>query len=237
MAYYISVKVFNEEENDELWKKIASGLYLDEVKKKAYAVHTERQKLEDDPMMDGSAKKIDRYNHLSELDPDLSLLVSNLEELEESIRSKNSKSLKKNVESIYHRLGVMDEGKDSEISDPRYPFHDFFSALFEYVLHIDIETQFEDTLSLVPTGKWVELYRNIDADSIKRSVLRLGEDGNDPETLDYYVGWVTGVRDLVKTCLETKSELHIWDELYESESEKDTISDEIKIILKKYFQA
>lgn len=130
----------------------------------------------------------------------------------------------------------MDDERDSEIHDSRYPFHDFFSALFENVLHIDVGTQFEDTLSLVPTEKWVELYRNIDADSIKRSVLRLGEDSNGSETLDYYVGWVTYVRDLVKKCLETKSELRIWDELYESETEKETKDDEIKMIVKKHFE-
>lgn len=236
MSNYISVKVFNEGENDELWKKIASGRYLDEVKKKAEAVHEELRGLEDDPMMEGSAKKIDRYNRLSELDPDLSLLASDLEALEESIRSKNPKSLEKNVESVYLGLGVMEERRDSTISDSRYPFHDFFSLLFENVLDMNVEAQFEDTFSLVPTETWVELYRKIDGDAVKNAILGLGEDSDDPKTLDYYIEWVTSVRDLVKECLETKSELRIWDEFYESDTEIDTEKEEVAEIIKKYFQ-
>ncbi|MBI2426840.1 MAG: hypothetical protein HYV34_03245 [Candidatus Kerfeldbacteria bacterium] len=218
MSYYISVRALHKEKNDKLWKEIADGKFSETLEKQLIDIEQRIQQLSGDLRIYSDSKLIEEANMLDDKKFRLSGLVNDIKRFRESLHAKDDQSIKEYIESIDSRLtDFYNEGLD--YFDPRYPFHDFFSALFEIVLRVDIEKDWHGTLSLLPTEKWIELYKKIDGEAVNKAIRSMDENPEDREVQDDYVGLTREIRDILRRCIDTKSQFCLFDELYESGQE------------------
>lgn len=219
MSYSISVQAFNTKKNDEFWEKIAKGTLSEALEKQISDIEQRIQQLNGDLRIYSDAKIIDEANLLDKKKFRLSVLRDDIQRLRESIDSKDDQSIREYIESIDTSLTDF-YNESLDYHDPRYPFHEFFSALFKIVLDINIEKDWQDTLSLLPMEKWIELYTKIDGEAVNNAIRSLNEDPEESEIQKYYIGLVREIRDILRRCKETNSQFAVYDELYESGEEQ-----------------
>lgn len=233
MAYYISVKPFNESKNDEAWDEIATGEFTRELEKEISVLDKKIIELDKDPKIDFDSNLIKEAETLEDRKDRMSNLVSDINSLNKAFARKDSESVKEYIHLIDSELS--NYRNEIYFFDPRQPFHDFFSALFKIILNIDIEKDWQDTLSLLPTDTWVQLYKKIDAEAVKKAIGATEDDPEDKEAQKYYFGIVKHIRDTLRNCLDTQSEIRVYDELYDSGKEQFT-DERTKKIIEKYFK-
>lgn len=221
---------FNRRKNDQTWEKIFTEGFEEEIKKEYEKIEKELEIINENP-------RIDLDYELQQQEESLKRKQEGLEDLkrmklclDEAILNKDKIAIAECVENI--DANIARENKEIDYFGTRYPFHEFFTALFKIVLNVRVEDDFEDTLERVPFEKWIELYKKINSDAMKEAIGVTQDDPEDPENLRYYADLTRHMRDIIKYCIDTESELYIYDELYYAGEEKPKDS-RIEEIIKK----
>ena len=89
---------------------------------------------------------------------------------------------------------------------------------------------------MIPIEEWFSLYKKIDVTAAKAAIDATEDDPKDSESQDYYLSLVKHIRDILRYCQETNSELHISDELYEPSEDSVPETGRSKEVVDKYFK-
>jgi len=233
MAYYISVHPFSRKKNDQIWEQILKDEFEQEINKEYSKLEKELKNINENPRVDLDYELQQQEESLKRKQERLEDLKRMKLHLDEAILNKDKIAIAECVENI--EANIARESEEIDYFGTRYPFHEFFTALFKIVLNVRIEDDFEDTLERVPFEKWIELYKKINSDAMKEAIGATQDDPEDLESLRYYADLTRHMRDIIKYCIDTGSELYIYDELYcvSKEKPKDSrIEEIIKKIIK-----
>jgi hypothetical protein len=203
-----------------MWEQIFKDEFDKDIDKEYDKIEKELEDINENPRIDLDYGLQQQEESLKKKQETLNDLKRNVRNLKEAIKNSNKEAIAEYVENI--DLNITERFMEIDYFGTHYPFHDFFTSLFEIVLGIDIDKDYESTLEGVPIEKWVELYKEINGDAIKKAIGRTQDDPEDLESMQYYADLARHIRDIVRHCINTGSELRISDELYHSEDEERT---------------
>lgn len=234
MSYSISFRVSFEEKSDKIWKKIANGTYMTEVKKELNEIAKQKAEIEKDPKSIIDSKLLNQWSQLEIRESSLDLIISDIEYLQEHIETNNVTDIKEAIASIDEELGDLLQYPALTLS--LHPSYEFFEYLFMIVLGKE-SVEGHDTLSQIPFDSWVALFQKIDVASVKKAISATEDDPNDKNAQNYYIGIIREIRNMIKQCLDNKGIFIVVDELSEyNEQKSPTKKQRIKNIYRSYFE-
>lgn len=234
MSYSISVKKFNAAENNKVWEKIFNGTYLEDMEKEIPEIDIKLLELDKNPKIEVDYKLQNQEENLKNRKENLSDLKRDIGRLKSAIANNDDESIKEYIDFIDDSITENYNGKDYFYDSSRFQFHDFFSTLFKIILNLNISENYQDTLELLPTEKWIELYKKIDASAVKKAIAMVSENPNDIDEQKSYFDLTKEIRDIVKNCIDTNSEIQVSDELYGMNEEESINKNRTKEIINKF---
>jgi len=189
-------------------------------------INKELVELNENPQIERDYKLQQREEFLGYKKSRISSLKNDIEHLKNAIVDQDKEAISEYIPMIDSE--ITEHYAEVDFFDPLRPFHEFFSELFEVVLGMNIEKDYDSTLQLVPTEKWIELYKKIDANSVKKAISSTQDDPKDSETVKGYTELTRAIRDILKSCIATGSELKVSDGLYETDQPESTRTKEIR---------
>ena len=218
MAYYISVHPFNKTKHDQTWDEILHGNFSEKSKEEISSATDELDIVLKNPKIATDWELQKREGFLQNRIHLLSRLIDYIDKLKKAIVNQDDELIKEYVSEINDKITTY--FTEISYSDSRYPFHEFFSGLFKVILDIDIGEDYQDTLSLLPHNKWIELYEKINPEAVKKAIGATEDNPEDVEGQKYYLNLAMHIRDILRNCVKTKSEIKIYDELFNTDREE-----------------
>ena len=219
MSYYITVRPFYKAKNDQAWDEIIKGEFTKKLEKEITQIEKKLSELNKNPDI-----KYDFNLHMSEESRErrkrlLKSIIDNIPTLKDAFKNNNQQSINEYINCIDSEL--TDYYSEIDYFDSRYPFHEFFSALFEIVLNEKIDEKWEHSLCLLPTDLWIKLFKQISPEALKEAIAMVDDEPDDKETQQYYFQLAKTISNILKDCKENQGEIHISDEAYYSGLGKD----------------
>lgn len=230
MSVTITFQQFDKKKTDALWDDVFSGNYEKNIAEKKEELENQLPTLgakipkysgeeldfmlyTKDIKLGEYDKTTSEYEKVRDLAFQYKLKLVGLNEFKERIQNKDKKEILYAIADLDANL-MSECGKN--FADSAYAYELFSEILFENT--IDFVLEENQTLSDIPFDIWINAFKHADRNAMQQ--IKEGLEESEECTFEEFSECILQIKDLVKLCLETNTEMIVFYDVDSSEFQK-----------------